>query len=89
MKKIDWKRFNLACWLEIILSYFLPFKVTDAFQYQIGFPSPFLSVYATQPGTSPFTSMHLNPLGFLFDAIVIYLVISVCVSACQNLRLTA
>lgn len=80
MKKINWKILNAAFWTEILLSYFLPFQTTDNSLYQVGFPEPFLSVYATNFGVSPFTSMHLNPLALLFDIIIIHLVISVCIN---------
>ena len=76
MKKINWKQFNFAMWIEIVLSYLLPFQVKDNFQYQVGFPAPYLSVYDTEIGISPLMSMHLNPLGFLFDVLIIYLVLS-------------
>ncbi len=75
MKKIHWKIVNAALWIEIVLSYFLPFKVTNDFQYQAGFPMAFISVYDTKPAISPFMSMHFNPIGFVLDVFVIYLVI--------------
>lgn len=50
MKTINWKLLNLSFWLEIGLSYVLPFKTTDNFQYEIGFPIPFLSIYDTAIG---------------------------------------
>lgn len=75
MKKIHWKLLNAALWIEIILSYFLPFKVTHDFQYQAGIPMAFISVYDTKPGISPFMSMHFNPIGFVLDVAVIYLII--------------
>lgn len=79
MKKMNWKIWNLALWTEIILTYFLPFKVTDNFQYQAGFPMAFLSVWDTEPSKTLFLSMHLNPLGLLADVGIIYLFILVCV----------
>lgn len=86
MRKINWKIFNLALWIEIALSLLLPFKVTDGFRYQIGFPTPFISVYAAGFGINPLMSMHLNPLGFVFDGIIIYLIISACIKAYQKFR---
>lgn len=78
MNKINWKRLNIAFWTEIVLSYFLPFKFIDNFQYEVGFPISFLTLYdtATGIGSSPFTSMYLNPLAFLVNGILIYLLIS-------------
>lgn len=72
MKKINWKLFNLALWAEIILSYILPFQTADHFQYSIGFPVPFLSVYRTQISVNPLMSMHFNPLSFVINSLIIY-----------------
>lgn len=72
---MNWKILNLAFWIEIILSYLLPFKITNNSQYQVGFPMPFISVNAAGFRISPFMSMHVNPLGLLFNGIIIYLVI--------------
>ncbi len=84
MKKINWKLFHSALWIEIVLSYFLPFKVTDNFQYQVGFPISFLSVYDTKPAVNPFLSMHLNPLGLLLNVFIIYMILLACGKACQK-----
>lgn len=81
MGKINWKTVNISFWIEIVLSYVLPFKVVDHFQYRVGFPIPFISVYNTEIGVSPLVSMHLNPLGLLANGIIIYLIISVVVRA--------
>lgn len=86
MKKINWKILNLAFWIEVVLSYLLPFKVSENFQYQVGFPIPFISVYATEFGINPLMSMHLNPLGLLFNGIIVYLIISACIKAYQKFR---
>ena len=75
MKKINWKIVNIAFWIEIVLSYVLPFKVVDGFRYMVGFPIPFISVYNTAIGVNPLMSMHLNPLGLLFNGVIIYLVL--------------
>ena len=76
MKKINWKIVNIAFWIEVILCYVLPFKTTDNFQYRVGFPISFISVYDTKIGTNPLMSMHLNPLGLLVNGIIIYFVIA-------------
>lgn len=86
MKRNRWKILNAALWIEIVFSYFLPFQVTNHFQYQVGFPIPFLSIYNSKFGINPFMSMHLNPVRLLFDVFVIYLIISVCVKAYQKWR---
>lgn len=84
MRKTNWKILNLALWIEVVLCYLLPFKVTDGFRYQVGFPIPFIAVYDTKFGKNPLMSMHLNPLGLLLNGIIIYLIISVCVKAYQK-----
>lgn len=85
MKKINWKILNSAFWIELILSYFLPFKVVENFQYKIGFPIPFISVYDTAIGVNPFSSMYLNPVGLLLNAVIIYLIISLVMGGCKKL----
>ena len=86
MGKVNWKILNAALWIEVILSYLMPFHVTDASSYQVGFPIPFITVYETKPGINPFMSMHLNPIGLVFNGILIYLLISVCMKAYQKFR---
>lgn len=81
MKKVNWKIVNLAFWIEVILSYFLPFTVTDNFRYQVGFPIPYISVYSDSLSINPFMSMHLNPLPLLFNVIIIYGIITICIKA--------
>ena len=75
MKFIDWKLLNTAFWVEIMMSYVLPFQVVNSMEYQIGYPMPFLSFYNTTVGISPLTSMSFNPLGFLFNGVILYLII--------------
>lgn len=84
MKKINWKIANLAFWIEVILSYFLPFETTDNFRYQVGFPVPYLAMYDNGFGINPFLSMHLNPLPLLFNVIIIYTIIRACIKAYQK-----
>ncbi|WP_312072263.1 hypothetical protein [Anaerotignum propionicum] len=86
MEKINWKILNSAFWIEIILSYILPFKVVNHFQYKIGWPIQFISVYVSKPILSPLMSMSLNPLGLLLNGAIIYLVISVAVKAYNKLK---
>ena len=86
VKKINWKIIKISLWLEIILSYFLPFKVVDSFQYKVGFPISFFTVYNTGFAVSPFMSAHLNPLAFIADVVIIYLVILLCVNAYQKIK---
>lgn len=86
MKNINWKILNSALWTEVILVYFLPFKVKENFEYQAGFPISFISVYDTKIGKNPFMSMYLNPIGLLLDVILIYLLISACIKAYQKFK---
>lgn len=88
MKKINLKILNIAFWIEIILSYLLPFKMTDNSQYQVGFPIPFITVHATEPGINPLMSMALNPIGLLFNGIIIYLIILACIKAYHRIFTT-
>jgi hypothetical protein len=75
VKKINWKILNWAFWIEIILSYVLPFRVVDDFQYKVGFPIPFITVYDRPIEVNPLMSMHLNPLGLVFNGFIIYFII--------------
>ena len=86
MKKINWNLFHSALWIEIVLSYFFFFFLTNDFQYQAGFPMSFLSVFDTKWGRSLFFSMLLNPLVLLLDVFVIYLILLGCVNVYQKLR---
>ncbi len=90
MKKIgeimNLKILNSAFWIEIIISYLLPFKITENSQYQVGVPIPFISVNASGFGISPFMSMHLNPIGLLINGIIIYLLIIFCMKVYQKIR---
>lgn len=80
MKKINWKILNLAFWTEIILSYVLPFSTADQFQYTVGFPMPFLTVYSGKINVNPMLSTHLNLLGLLLNAVLLYLLFSLALS---------
>ena len=87
MKKINWNIFNTALWVELILSYILPFKATDGFRYEAGFPIPFITVYNTEISTSPLMSTHLNPLGLILNSIIIYMIIWGCVTIIKKIQL--
>lgn len=90
MKKIgeimNLKILNLAFWIEIIISYLLPFKITESSQYQVGVPIPFIFVNDRGFGISPFMSMHFNPIGLLINGIIIYLLIIFCIKGYQKIR---
>ena len=86
MKKINWKMLNVALWIEMILSYVLPFKVVDNFQYKVGFPIPYISVYDTKIGINPLVSMQLDPLSLLLNVLIIYIVISVCLNTLNSFK---
>ena len=86
MRNFNGKILNAALWIEVLLTYLLPFQVTDDFQYQAGFPMSFITVYDTKIGVNPFMSMHLNPMGLLFDVIVIHLILLGCIRLYQKWR---
>lgn len=86
MKNINWKLLNAAFWIEMVLAYLMPFRVTDNFQYRVGFPVPFLSLYDTKFGVNPFTSMHLDPIGLVADGIIIYLILTAGIRLYQRFR---
>lgn len=62
----------MAFWIEIILSYVLPFK----------------AVYDTKIGISPFMSMHFNPLGLVVNGLIIYLILILCVKGYRKIRIS-
>ncbi len=85
-EKMNWKLFNLALWIEIILSYFLPFKITDSLRYKVGFPIPYLYMDNRDLDISPFMSMHCNPIGLLFNGIIIYILMIVGIKLYHRLK---
>ncbi len=87
MKKFSLKILNLALWVELALSYILPFTITDDFHYQVGFPLPFITVYNKAIGVNPLVSMHLNPLLFLINVLLIYCVIFICVNFYKKIKI--
>lgn len=86
MQNINWKIFNISLWIEVILSYVLPYKVIDSFECKIGFPIPFISIYDTTIGVNPLTSMFLNPLEFLLNGFIIYLIIQFTVTLYYKIK---
>lgn len=86
MKKINWKIFNAALWFEIVLAYLLPFKTEDNFCYDVGYPFPFLSVYDTKLGVSPFASMSVNPVSLLGNVVIFYFIIVLALKLYHKLR---
>lgn len=86
MKKINWKIFNYAFWIEIILSCLLPFSVQGNSQYNVGFPILFLTIHKGSVGVNPLMSMQLNPLALLIDGIIIYFMIGFGVKVYSKLK---
>lgn len=85
IRKINWKILNFSFYFEIVISYFLPFKITDEYKYQVGFPFSFLTVYDKSIiRVSPFLSMDLNGLGFAADLIIIYFAMILVHNLCKN-----
>lgn len=83
---MNWKILNAAFWIEIILSYLLPFQMTDSSRYQVGFPVPYIFIDAAGVHTSPLMSMHVNPLGLLFNGIIIYMILICCHKIYQKMK---
>lgn len=75
MNQRDWRPFNIAVWVEIILAYIMPFRKINEIEAQVGYPIPFISVYDSSLGVNPMMSMNLNPLKFLINVIIIYYII--------------
>lgn len=75
MKRINWKILNCAFWIEIVLSYILPFSVHGDSQYRVGFPISYLSIHNGSIGINPLFSMHLNPIALLGNCVILYLII--------------
>ena len=74
-KRVNWRVLNFAVYFEILMSYFLPFKVVDEFQYQVGFPCPFLTIYEKPIiHVNPYLSMGLNIVNLAADIVIIYFV---------------
>lgn len=77
MQKFNWKLFNIALWVEIFLAYILPFKVVNNFEFKVGFPISFISVYDTSLNHNPMMSMNFNPVALLINVLIIYFLILV------------
>ncbi len=75
IKKINWKALNFSVYFEILIAYFLPFRIIDEYKYQVGFPFPFLTVY-DKPiiHVNPFLTMHLNTFKLAINLVIIYFV---------------
>ncbi len=86
MKKINWKVLNAALWTEVVLSYILPFRAVNGFQYEAGFPIPFLSVYNTAIKGSPLMSMNLSFGGFLLNGAIIYCILLLAIKTYQKFK---
>lgn len=74
MKKINWKLMNISAWTAIILAYVLPFKVVSESQNRVGFPIFFISVYDAPMNVNPLMSMHLNPVAFIANVVIFYVI---------------
>lgn len=87
MKKINWKILNFAVYFELLLSYFLPFKIVNEYECQIGFPFPFLTVY-DKPiiHINPYLSMHLNEWTLLLNIVIIYFVTVLIIKLFKKIR---
>lgn len=74
-QKINWKVIHFSVYFEILISYFMPFQRIDEFQYRVGFPFPFLSIY-DKPiiHRNLFLSVHIDGLRLVANLAVVYLV---------------
>lgn len=86
MRKINWHILNIAFWVELILSYILPFQAVGNNQYGVGCPISFLTVYDKKIGVTPLMSMHLNPVGLILNVVILYLILSFVKKSYQKLR---
>lgn len=84
MSKVNWKIVNAAFWIEIVLSYVIPFKVVENSQYRVGVPYSFITVYNNALGVNPLMSMHLNPVALLVNVAALYWVVSLTLKAYQK-----
>ncbi len=86
-RKINWKILNFAIYFELLMSYFLPFKIMDKNRYQVGFPFPFLTVY-DRPiiHRNPFLSMHVNDLILVINIVIIYFVTSLLIKVYKKTK---
>lgn len=87
MKIINWKILNFAVYFELLMSYFLPFRIVDEYKYQVGFPFPFLTVY-DKPiiHVNPYLSMQLNGLSLLLNLIIIYVTTALIIKLYKKIR---
>ncbi len=73
--KFNWKYFNFAAWITIILTFVLPYRENDGFATSFGYPIPFFTVYNKPIGSSIIMSTGTNIGGFLVNVLIIYLLI--------------
>ena len=75
-KKVSFNLFYVAFFIEVVLAYVLPFRITDGVKAVVGFPIPFITIHnAKELGFNPMMSMQLNPLSLLINVLIIYIVI--------------
>ncbi len=79
MKKntfLDFKLFNIACWLTILFAYIIPVREKNDIVNVYGFPFSFFSVYVKNvEGNSLLTSSLFNIGNFIFNVFIIYVLI--------------
>lgn len=87
LKKINWKILNFAFYFEIIMLYFLPFKVVDEYKYKIGFPFPFITIYEKPIiHVNPYLSIHLNQLSLILNLVIIYFVTALLIKFYRKIK---
>lgn len=68
------KILNWSVWIVIISTYILPYQTTDGFATRFGYPLTYLTVYKTDIHISLLMSNLLNPLTFVIDVLIVYLI---------------
>ncbi len=71
-RQINWKALNFSVYFEILISYFMPFKV-DEYEYQVGFPFPFLTIY-DKPiiHANLFSTMLIDEFRLAINLLIVY-----------------
>lgn len=70
--RISMKVLNQSAWLLLLMTYVLPYRVTDGFETRYGYPFAFLSTYGNEVGLTPIMSTSVNGMILLVDIVLIY-----------------
>ncbi|WP_124066034.1 hypothetical protein [Clostridium sp. E02] len=87
MKATNWKILNFSFYFEILMSYFLPFKIVDEYKYKIGFPFPIITIYEKPIiHVNPCLSMQLNVLSLIVDLVIISFVTALLIKLYRKIK---